>query len=108
MLSSERIVNFRNFGLLFIFVWMLGNFFPGSYGVDTWHQYSEAATNNFDDWHSPFYGKLWRLLLIFTDRFFSMYMFQMAWYFLFYYFSTICHEGRSPCIMFWVCYSDAH
>ncbi|WP_276134134.1 hypothetical protein [Polluticoccus soli] len=64
---------------------MLGNFFPGSYNVDTWNQYFEAQNNKYNDWHSPWVAYIWHHLLNLTDRFFSMYIFQMLWYFLFFY-----------------------
>jgi hypothetical protein len=83
--------NFRiwkNYTLLFIFLLMLSNFFPGSYNVDTWYMWFEMAELNFSDWHSPFMGLLWRSLYIVTDRFFSLYLFQMSWYFLFFHLTT--------------------
>ncbi|MCD6065077.1 MAG: hypothetical protein K0R82_2988 [Flavipsychrobacter sp.] len=82
-MSSDK--PFLKYSLLFLFVWMLGNFFPGSYNVDTWNQFFEAQDHKYNDWHAPWMAYLWHYLLRFTGRFFSLYFFQMAWYFLFFY-----------------------
>ena len=76
----------KNYILFLIFAWMAINFFPGSYNVDTWEQYFAMEKNIYNDWHSPWLAVLWRGMYVVTDRFFIMYLFQMAWYFLFYYF----------------------
>lgn len=50
--------------------------------------YFEMESWNFTDWHSPFMGLLWRALYLSTDRFFSLYLFQMSWYFMFFHLLT--------------------
>lgn len=79
--------------LFFLFVWTVVNFFPGSYNVDTWNQYFEMERNEYTDWHSPFFGLLWRVLYVVTDRFFSMYLLQIVWYYLFLY-HLLKHTNR--------------
>lgn len=83
-MSSETFNKWKNYTLWFLLIWMTSNFFPGSYNVDTWYQYFEMEEWRFDDWHSPFMAILWKPLYIFTDRFFSLYLLQMAWYFLYF------------------------
>jgi hypothetical protein len=77
---------FLKYSLFIICIWMTINFFPGSYNVDTWYQYFEMEKNDYDDWHSPWMAFLWRILYVNTDRFFSLYLLQMAWYFTFFYY----------------------
>lgn len=87
-MSDQMFKKWKGYSILFVFLWMTSNFFPGSYNVDTWNMYFEMESWDFTDWHSPFMGLLWRLLYVFSDRFFSLYLFQMAWYFLFFHWLT--------------------
>lgn len=77
---------FLKYTLFILCVWMTINFFPGSFNVDTWYQYFEMEKADYDDWHSPWMAWVWGILYKFTDRFFSMYLFQMTWYFVFFYY----------------------
>jgi hypothetical protein len=83
---SEREILYRKHIVLFIFVWLVINFFPGSYSIDSWYHYNEMVRNEYDDWHSPWMAYLWKILYKITDRYFIIYIFQMAWYFMLYYF----------------------
>ncbi len=65
------------------FVWSLYIYYPGSYSMDTWAQYTEMMTNSYSDWHSPILALLWKLLYICTGAWQSIFFFQVAWYWLF-------------------------
>jgi len=66
-----------------LFLWSLWVFFPGSYSVDSWSMYSQASTGTYTDWHVPLLSFTWRLLLLTTRKFYSIYLLQMLLYWVF-------------------------
>lgn len=60
-------------------------FARGSYSVDSWEYYTQAAAGVFNDWHSPFMPFVWRVLQQITNTYASIYYLQMALYWLMFY-----------------------
>jgi len=56
------------------------SFFPGSYSIDTWAQYSNAVNGTYSDWYGTGYTLVWRLLLETIGSFSSLYFLQMTLY----------------------------
>lgn len=47
--------------------------YPGIIYGDTYNQYYQALTNNYEDWHPPILSHIWRIFLITTGTKYSLY-----------------------------------
>lgn len=82
---AHRYPGVHVFVILFLFVWSLTVFFPGSYSIDSWRIFYEVTGGPYSDWHSPIIALTWKILYKITAQFFSIYVLQMAIYWLFFY-----------------------
>lgn len=73
----------KNIIVAALFLWSLQVFFPGSYSVDSWSMYGQASAGVYSDWHAPLFSFSWRILLLITKKFYSIYLLQMLLYWLF-------------------------
>jgi hypothetical protein len=55
-------------------------FRPGSYNNDTWGQYIHSTIGWYDDWWGPGLVALFKLMTFLTGKYYSVYLLQMAWY----------------------------
>ena len=67
----------------FLFVSTLCLFFPGSYSIDSWHQWTEANTKHYDDWYGTGLATTWRWLWLLTGKYMCLYVAQMLLYWTF-------------------------
>ncbi len=56
---------------------------PGSYSVDSWNQYLQMVSGNYNDWFGPALPATWRFLWLASGSFMSLYVLQMALYWVF-------------------------
>lgn len=74
-------------------------FFPGSYSVDSWSQYSQMVAGRYTDWFGPGLAASWQILWLVTSKFSSLFVAQMLLYWLFVCLFTISLGLRS--FLYW-------
>lgn len=83
-----------------LFLWSLSVFVPGAYSIDSFNQWNEVRSHHYDDWYGTGFATTWRKLWILTGNYISLYVFQMAAYWLF--FTFLLREVSIKSIVYWL------
>lgn len=87
--------------ILVLFLFSVIIYFPGSYSIDSWNMYYQAASGNYNDWHSPVLSLVWKVFYKLSGKsYFILYIIQMLLYWLLVYWLLARVNKKS--IIFWL------